>query len=400
MTTGSIASHSTSPLIILSSLGVGAYRAANYQSEHHEQPVRTGLFAVALHTWYPEAQVKLLATERASRGDNGQFVREHYPQFSEVRIPEGRTEEEAWELFETITAAVPAGARVIYDITHGLRSLPMLGFLALSYLRVVKGVTLERVFYGAVELIRDDLAPVVDLTPLVTLLDWAQAASRFQDTGDARLFHPLVRERFNSPLNGVADKLNVISTALANNRTLEVADETRQLSLKIRQAAQQETLLKHRPFLAVMDQLEQALLPLQVQSDQVLNLQAHYAQVLWYYQRGHHVQAIGLAREWLVSVMTWYETGALQVDREARSAAEELLNRNARAPQDAPPALQEAARVWDLIVNIRNDLLHFGMRPVTGRTLGRNVEKNVTKAITALPAAVRPLGIELEEVSQ
>ena len=168
--------------IILSALGTGAYREARYRSEHHPETITTGLFAVALHRWYPEAEVKLLATDVAWEGANGDYVREHHPDFERVRIPEGRTEAEAWELFGAMTDAVPPGSRVIFDITHGLRSLPMLGFLALSYLRVVRNVTVERVYYGALDLTpREEgaLTPVVDLTPLVGLLDWAQAAKRF-----------------------------------------------------------------------------------------------------------------------------------------------------------------------------------------------------------------------------
>lgn len=181
-------------MIILSSLGTGRYREARYQSEHHAEDVTTGLFATVLHKWHPEAKIKILATKAARESENGRYLQEHHPDFELVDIPEGRNEAEAWALFETLAdpAVLPEGERVIFDITHGLRSLPMLGFLALSYLRVVRNITIEKVYYGALELTpkggEKPLTPVVDLTPLVNLLDWAQAAKRFQDTGDARLF--------------------------------------------------------------------------------------------------------------------------------------------------------------------------------------------------------------------
>lgn len=389
-------------MIVLSSLGTGKYREARYKSEHQGEVVSTGVFATVLHKWYPDAKVKILATEAAESSDNGRYIREEHPDFEIVRIPEGKTEAEAWELFETIASpeVLPKGERVIFDITHSLRSLPMLGFLALSYLRVVRDIEIEKVYYGALELTprtgENPPTPVVDLTPLVNLLDWAQAANRFQDTGDASLFHPLLRENRNTSLNGVADKLKELSGALANNRTIEVSRLARELVKKIESSRQQETILKHRPFLAVIDQMSRAVTPLQQGVDERLNLLAHHAQILWYYERGHYVQAVGLAREWLVSVVTWHQTGEIQLSRKQRKNAEDALGKHAKMPQKADVHLQKAVTLWDGLFTLRNDLLHFGMRPKSDRTKSTRVEQSVRDKIEALPAAVRPLGLELD----
>lgn len=386
-------------LIILSALGTGPYRPANYKSEHQEEVITTGLFAVALQQWYPKAKIKLLATKTAQEGANGEFVRQNHSDFEFVSIPESRTEAEAWELFQVIADHIPEGSRVIFDITHSLRSLPMLGFLALSYLRVVKKVTIERVFYGALDLtprIEGALTPVVDLTPFVALLDWASAAKRFEDTGDARLFKPLIRKQGRSPLINVANKLDILSTALANNRTLETAGLATELEHALNEAKEQEMLIQHRPFLSIMTQIEEVISPLQGSKEVLLELRAYHAQILWYYTRGHHVQAIGLAREWLVSVLTWKKTGETQLSIVERSEAEHFLGRYAKTPTQAPEEYQAICALWDKITTLRNDLLHFGMRPTANRTKAAGVEKSVQSTIDALPAAVRPLGLELE----
>ncbi|TDE86741.1 TM1812 family CRISPR-associated protein [Deinococcus sp. S9] len=408
--------------IILSALGTGTYREARYQSEHHPEPVTTGLFAVALHRWHPEAQVKLLATDMAWKSANGDYVREHHPDFERVRIPEGRTEAEAWELFGAMTDAVPLGSRVIFDITHGLRSLPMLGFLALSYLRVVRNVTIERVYYGALELtprsstpspkceccgqtIRQEqadeplrLTPVVDLTPLVRLLDWAQAAKRFQDTGDASLFTGLLRVRGPGNLNSVADCLGQLSTALASNRTVEVGELAGVLLEKLGRWEQENTLAQHRPFLQVADTIKATMQPLQAREDERLNLLSHHAQIAWYRERGHWVQAVGLAREWLVSVLTWQQTDTLQLKRKHREDAERLLGQYAKTPQAAPAELQAAAALWDELTDLRNDLAHFGMRE-DSRTRSTKLKEKVNHLLEKLPDAVRPLGLDLEDAA-
>ena len=42
----------------------------------------------------------------------------------EVPIPEGRSEEELWQIFDICVAQVAEGDQIILDVTHGFRSLP------------------------------------------------------------------------------------------------------------------------------------------------------------------------------------------------------------------------------------------------------------------------------------
>lgn len=392
--------------IILSSLGTGKYREANYKSEQHDQPITTGFFASALHKWYPEAQVKLLVTQTALERKNGQYVKEHHPEFELVAIPDGGNEAEAWAIFQAIADTLPAESRVIFDVTHGLRSLPMLGFLALSYLRVVKNITVEHVFYGALELApkpeEGDITPVVELTPLFSLLDWAQAANRFQDTGDARLFKPLIRENRQAPFNSLAEKLSHLSGALADNRTIEAASYADKSIREIKVAQNQETLPKHLPFLSIMEQIAQTVTPLGAdkEGEAQLQLRAHHAQIIWYLERSHYVQAIGLAREWLVSVVAWHQSaGKLITDNKGRTDAENFLNSKRQNIEAAPTEHQPLLKAWQNLSVLRNDLLHFGMRPMGNRIKSINVPAKSKEVIDSLPAAVLPLGLKLEPES-
>lgn len=408
-------------LIILSALGTGQYREATYKSEYHAQTITTGLFAVALKDWYPDAVVKLLATDGAwnKKAGNGEYVRDHHPEFERVRIPDGRTEAEAWEIFQAVADAVPAGSRVIFDITHGLRSLPMLEFLALSYLKVVKNVQIERVFYGALELTpREEgaLTPVVDLTPLVSLLDWAQAANRFQDTGDASLFKTLLEMKQKADYNAVSRQLEVLSRNIAGNRGRNIPTEAAKL-IRVLETAQQGTLeQRQRPFALVMQQLEEQMRPLAApDDDDKLRLEAEYALICWYAERGHYPQAMSLAREWLISVRQWHELGRVSMETKERDKmnvdvwkAVDALAKGKGAEgetdfsEDADgfpqyPGLAQTyhayAYITDRVSKSRNDLMHFGFKeePATAaKSQGR-----AASALSRLAAAVRPLGLEL-----
>ncbi|MFB9991968.1 TIGR02221 family CRISPR-associated protein [Deinococcus oregonensis] len=387
-------------MIILSSLGTGAFREARYQLEGSAEIITTGYFAEAVQRWYPAANVVILATEAALASTNGQVLKERLPHAQTVDIPNAETEAEYWQIFERLAGVIPEGEEVIFDITHGLRSLPMLSFLALSYLKVVKKVVIRQVLYGALELTprtEGAVTKAVDLTPLIRLLDWAQAANRFQDTGDARLFKPLIREQRNASLNGVADKLESLSQALFYNRTIEAGKLAGELAQKINVARTSEVEQQHRPFLQVLDQLEQSLkqIGFREHDDAVLSLQAQYAQIEWYRTRGHYAQAVALAREWAVSVRSWQATGHLSYEAAARKGAEDWLNAALRSPTQ-PPEWKPLLLLWDQLTDARNDLMHFGMRPDSARTRADKVELKIKTVLAKLPASVAPLGLNLQ----
>jgi CRISPR-associated Csx2 family protein len=74
-----------------------------------------------------------------------------HTQIVEVDIPDGKSEEELWEIFEAISKAVQEGDEIVFDITHGFRSLPMIAMLTIAYLKQVKGVKVQHVVYGVYE---------------------------------------------------------------------------------------------------------------------------------------------------------------------------------------------------------------------------------------------------------
>jgi CRISPR-associated DxTHG motif protein len=111
-------------------------------------------------------------------------------------IPEGQSEEEIWAIFQTIYDSLSEGDQVIFDVTHGFRSIPMLVLVVLHYARTMKQVKLAGIYYGAFEAHKkvpssDDRgtpelrAPIFDLTPFASLLDWTVAIDRFLGAGDA-----------------------------------------------------------------------------------------------------------------------------------------------------------------------------------------------------------------------
>ena len=141
------------------------------------------------------------------------------PTIQAVSIPDGKNEAEIWQLFQTITLLLKAEDSVIFDITHGFRSLPMLAFAALNYTAFLKQITIEGIYYGAYEARIEDTSPIFDLTEFYALMQWASAADSFVNYGYADKLSNLINESASkhigskaasSRLKEVIDNLNTV----------------------------------------------------------------------------------------------------------------------------------------------------------------------------------------------
>lgn len=103
-------------------------------------------------------------------------------------LPLPTSEANTWAMLERM-ASLPHLSdddTLSLDVTHGLRVQPLFLLLALRYLQAVRpALRLGHVFYGALDLQRDGIAPVYDLKPHVALLDWIDAARAFERSADA-----------------------------------------------------------------------------------------------------------------------------------------------------------------------------------------------------------------------
>jgi CRISPR-associated Csx2 family protein len=76
---------------------------------------------------------------------------------------------------------------VYIDVTHTFRSIPIYGFLLIAYLRQLKSIAVEDVFYGMLDVTREiGYTPVVSLRSLVKLLDWILAVNSFNSYSSAK----------------------------------------------------------------------------------------------------------------------------------------------------------------------------------------------------------------------
>lgn len=108
-------------------------------------------------------------------------------------IPYARDTVEQTTVLGTLASALKRNETVALDVTHGFRHLPMLALVAARYLRHVVGVRIAGLYYGALEMTPPGGdTPVLELTGLMTLLDWVEALAVYEHSGDYGVFAPLL----------------------------------------------------------------------------------------------------------------------------------------------------------------------------------------------------------------
>jgi CRISPR-associated DxTHG motif protein len=397
-----MASVDSPPLILVTMLGNGDYKPAIYSLGALD--FETELFPEAVVHWCRPAQVLVLTTQSVLQATD----RPHLQNLSRrlqsqcivtpVSIPDGRSETELWQIFAAMIDQLPHGCRVVLDVTHGFRSLPMVALLAALYLRQSDRVQVERIVYGAWEA-RDPLtnkAPVFDLTPFLDMANWMSAANVFLKTGHAGLIADILKQTQRSAwmndgsassaarptqLVTLASNLQFLSEALLMTRADDIS---RTAGLVSSSLARAETELQHWawPFAPMLERLQTLTSNLQQPG-----LQAQRELLHWYLEHGHIVQCVTLAREWMISLVqeTLAVTGEIA---DARRTVEEVLGRslatkrteisNAEEPSAERTASAEITvlisafrklaqkndieSAWSRLADLRNDVAHCGMR--------------------------------------
>lgn len=413
---------------LLAFLGTGKYDETEYVWNGQTARAR---YAMAASVQFARAdEVVIFATEEARQAHEQplrealQKAKPEQARVDFVPVKRGETEPELWGIFAQVAQAVQPGEEIAFDVTHGLRSFPLLGLLAAAFLRAGRGINVRHVFYGAFD-VRDQSVtpprtPMFDLTPLLALLEWAVAADRFNRTGDARYFASLLRqqqkrlalEAQNQPqrlaqigkLGSLANALTEISQSLALIRPhlamMQIENLPAQAAEALPILATAETV---QPFHLVLAATLETYRPLGLadpSADTRRDLETQRQMIAWYAEREHWPQTVSLAREWLVSwVMVHLGMKNLtslsdrhRIEGVINSEADEFLKAKKSEQVFQPVFLKSLLQVetvlglWKALTEVRNDIDHAGMRekPLSPQDLIKNIGKYI-ETIQSLP---------------
>lgn len=387
---------------LLSFVGTGNLKETTYYLGDRKK--RTAFIQEALCDFFPVDSVVLFTTPAALK-KNYPAISGLVPDAKAIHIPDGRNEKELWKIFSLVEEQVAPRDEIIFDITHGFRSLPFIAFLSSAYLREIKMATLHSVVYGAFEAQDDAGTPVFDLTPFVGILDWMGGVRSFMSHSDAAPLQALIRgvvasahkdsTRKEKPLkiSGFANQLESFTLAARLSQPIEAIEVAGKI-IETLPTAVDEVAHFTPPLGPVLDQIEgiSAFAAPSTESTSGLSIEHLHAQrelIRYQVERGLYMQAVSLAREWMVSLFL-FSTGdaALWLDPRCREAAEKAMSGGVKKRQgkDYKPtkyspwfeSLAEfdiCAAIWDTVSSLRNDIDHCGMR--VSKTRAKRMKESV-----------------------
>ncbi len=376
--------------LAISFLGTGQYKEVTYFWDGRE--CRTQYFPVAVCQFFAPTELRVLATDLAQQKHGEQLKRAldeagGGARCTFVPVPECRTEPEMWELFDVLTQQLGAlaGKRIVLDVTHGYRSLPVLSLIAAAYLRVAAGIEITKLVYGAFDASQDDRKPVFDLTPFLALLEWTSATEQFVRAGNAEPIAALLREAQNTwyrskrgaenaptHLKPAADQVQALSQSLQLLRPRHTWESARRLDAALR-GAEPEIDEAAKPFGVLLEKVRaeaQRFVPDDTADQVGTHLEVQQKMLDWYLEHERYVHAGLLMRELVVSLVT-ARAGLDVFNRHEREWVEEQINARSRrqrkepAAEERPPAsrrpidvAESILELWDPLTQLRNDLAH------------------------------------------
>ncbi len=315
-----------------------------------------------------------------------------------VDIKDGNTEEDLWDNFSKIYDLLQEGDELYFDITHGFRYLPMFVLVLMNYAKFLKHIKVKLVSYGNYESRNQQgIAPLMDLTTLVKLQEWTNAAADYMQYGDVKGLNDIGKEKTiklilkekkgkdetAKDLQFLFNALEKFSNEISFCRGLDIIKGEAAQRIKEYTKAIAPNYL--RPFSPFFDKF----------ANNVSNFKAQSIDNMYYSAKlcvsyGKYQSATTLLREWVLSsicskIKKNFEdkdirekiSTILQQNREKNNLSQEQLEK--LFPECQNFKVNKVANAYSEIANARNDFNHAGIRKgfFNSRTLQDKVEKAI-----------------------
>lgn len=355
------------------------------------EPIETCWIAEACAQYFKIRRAYVVATDKALRvtWPNLERAFAKICETEPIRIADGNSEEELWQIFESIVEPIPEECELVIDITHGFRSQPLIAMAIAIYLREVKRVTVAHVVYGAFDAKNKEsgIVPIFALDTFLDLIDWTFAISQFGTSGNASLLKGIMQKS----RSGEKDQLGLIAADLeATSRALHLLrpKETHRLAQKatthLKNAKRDiRANIKAKPLLPLLDEVENMLNEFSTdykEKDGKGILMAHLKMISWYLHKEKYIHAICLALEWFGRFHAYY-TNLDFTRKEFRQKAMEELNKIINGSNNKSKLHPDfPVELFKLIRDTRNQVAHANDE-YPSSTLIRKIKDYCTKLI-------------------
>ena len=387
-------------MIGLTFLGLTDYKETTYQ--FNSKLYCTNLFPLAFAEFFQFDQLKVVVTKESKDKHFGKLETQlkNKLQLEDITVPSGESEKDLWDMFDRIVESIPPESQIVVDVTHGFRSMPILILAICVYLKTILKVQVSQIVYGAFDARNKEtnVTPVFDLTPFLFLLDWTFAIDKFIKLGDADELSKLLQKAHQTPyrqrepeetdlpkkLKTLANLIDDVTVALNAIRPKEATEKTLAM-VESMDVVAHEVEKWAKPFSATLNKAKVEYKPIAASEGSLfstIGMKAQFNMVKWYIEKRQFVQAITLAREWIISRVCLLKdlNPVDMINRENITTMLGQLTHNLKTKQEiggdfkAIP-INKVAEVWASLVNARNDIDHAGMRahPCPAKKLIKNI---------------------------
>jgi CRISPR-associated Csx2 family protein len=315
-------------------------------------------------------------------------------------IPDGKTVEELWQTLHLILEAVPPGCRLTLDLTHGYRSFPFIFFTAALYLKALRSVCIEAVYYAMFDVMEEE-KPIVDLSLILDIVEWFYAVRTFSETGQTSHLTAMLAAFEKCPaglqgdarrpykqMEGLRKSFESVAAAYMQALPLEfgavAAGLLNKLKAPLPEHLQEKVPLPGELFGEIRSFIEPFAFPGRRKNKAGIPLDkqelARQAGIIdTCLRQGHINHAIGLIREWIVSAAMFSQSGVEQIEgrewlkydggKKGRRFVErrlsllmELLTSKGLPGIQLTVGQTWLAGQWQFLAARRNDLHHHGFK--------------------------------------
>jgi len=316
-----------------------------------------------------------------------------------VEIPEENSEEKIWETFDIIFKKLETEDEIVFDITHGFRSSPMLLMVLINYAKFLKNIKVRKILYGAFEAGDKTSTKIWDLTNFAILQDWTNGANEFLNFGRTDKLKSITATEIKIIIKDTEDikiyedflnDIEVISKSLLTNRKQIIIDAIIFKNLKKRLKLLKRNLIK--PFEPIIQEIENRTKDF----DENENIINGFVAVKWCIDNHLIQQGITLLQENIISFLLNY----LKIDwknKENRRIMSSCLSINNKEKYETKTPIYDFNLVNEIFDNeyikkfrkiyqklnigYRNDINHAGMNdnPNEPDKFFKSLEENYNK---------------------
>lgn len=255
-----------------------------------------------------------------------------------IMINDHQGETDQQKLFNQIFDVLEEGDVIYFDITHGFRSLPVIALITLNYARFLKNCQFGKMLYGCFE-DRDPISnvvPIIDLSNMISILDWTNGVERFINTGDASLIQkitetttrPLLKKtrgkhKEAQQLENLAKNLNNFTQTFQTCRGKQIHVKGQRLKKELLDT-KKINIEEIKPLAKLLNKIEEKI-------DAFNGSQIHdgFIAVRWCLDHGLIQQSYTMLQETFITAICWKND--LQFDvREQRMIVTKILNEMSR----------------------------------------------------------------------